>query len=653
MASEIEVVEEDQREVAHIAAAGATSSSTEAPDTSTEETLRNDVYTAAAYGDLEKLQRLVESEGCSVTEPDGGGYYALQWAALNNRTASAQYIIEHGGDVNALDNTGQTALHWSAVRGHIPVAELLLKEGARVDTADYYGYQTTHVAAQYGQTAFLYHIVTKWNADPDVPDNDGRSPLHWASYKGFADSIRLLLFLDAYRGRQDKEGCTPLHWAAIRGNLEAATVLVQAGKKEDLMVTDNTGFTPAQLAADKNHRQVAFFLGNARRIFDKRCDGNNYFGKLSKLGLAPILWCISISLLVTYISSVVTGTSFSGLTVTFALVAWSGVFLASSGLVMFYRCSRKDPGYIRRNVRDLQNLRDDEPLLKTELNNPALLAGNWSQLCATCKIVRPLRAKHCSTCDRCVEQFDHHCPWVSNCIGKRNKWDFFMFLLLEVSAMVVTGYVTIIRIATDPQSPSAFGSWLSHSAIHHPGALSFIIMDFLLFFGVAVLFVVQAQQISRNITTNEMANGMRYNYLRGPGGKFRNPYDHGVHKNCSDFLVKGYNEDVVVAEQNMSSDEMSMIQMANVLSQNGEVQPSHPNGNGHVSINVDSKASPVTHGHGHVHTSKCGHGKTSTNTSSTSSTSSSRGSRISFGLGLGLGLGRNNTRHNSRSVLAS
>lgn len=27
-----------------------------------------------------------------------------------------------------------------------------------------------------------------------------------AAYKGFADSIRLLLFLDAYRGRQDKEG---------------------------------------------------------------------------------------------------------------------------------------------------------------------------------------------------------------------------------------------------------------------------------------------------------------------------------------------------------------------------------------------------------------------------------------------------------------
>jgi len=52
------------------------------------------VYTAAAYGDLEKLHRLVEIEGCLVNEPDGLGYYALQWAALNNRTAAAQYIIE-------------------------------------------------------------------------------------------------------------------------------------------------------------------------------------------------------------------------------------------------------------------------------------------------------------------------------------------------------------------------------------------------------------------------------------------------------------------------------------------------------------------------------------------------------------------------------
>ncbi|CAN6555313.1 unnamed protein product [Malus baccata var. baccata] len=111
--------------------------------------------------------------------------------------------------------------------------------------------QAVHVAAQYGQTSFLNHIVAIYHADFDAPDNEGRSPLHWAAYKGFADTVRLLLFRDACQGRQDKEGCTPLHWAALRGNVEACTVLVYAGSKKELTVKDNAGFTPVQIASDK------------------------------------------------------------------------------------------------------------------------------------------------------------------------------------------------------------------------------------------------------------------------------------------------------------------------------------------------------------------------------------------------------------------
>ncbi|MCD7457055.1 Protein S-acyltransferase 24 [Datura stramonium] len=625
MASEIEVVEEVESRN------NESSSSTAVNGGVEEESLRNDVYTAAAYGDMEKLQRLrlVESEGCSVSEPDGLGYYALQWAALNNRTAAAQYIMEHGGDVNAADHTGQTALHWSAVRGAVQVAELLLQEGARVNAADMYGYQPTHVAAQYGQTAFLYYVVTKWNADPDVPDSDGRSPLHWAAYKGFADCIRLLLFLDAYRGRQDKEGCTPLHWAAIRGHLEACTVLVQAGKKEDLIVTDNTGLTPAQLASDKNHRQVAFFLGNARRLYDKRCDGSTRLGKLSKLGLAPVLCCTIFLLLTTYIHAVIMASTLPKLTAAGALFAWSGVLLATVGLVTFYRCSRKDPGYIRRSQHDLQITKDDEPLLKMETNHPALLAGNWSQLCSTCKIVRPLRAKHCSTCDRCVEQFDHHCPWVSNCIGKKNKWDFFIFLVLEVSAMVLTGAVTLTRVLTDPAAPSSFGAWLSHAGNHHIGALAFLFADFFLLIGVAVLTGVQASQISHNITTNEMANMMRYSYLRGPGGRFRNPYDHGCKKNCSDFLINGYNEDIEYIEESLQSEGVGMMEIPRSSSlQNGAGHSHQINGNGHHVINIGNN-NQNSH-QGHVHSANCSHNvKSKTD---------------SVPVGLGAGLGRNAAR---------
>uniref|UniRef100_A0ACD5ZK48 Uncharacterized protein n=1 Tax=Avena sativa TaxID=4498 RepID=A0ACD5ZK48_AVESA len=560
MASEVEVLEDT-------AAERSTAEDASRESSREDESLGDDVYTAAAYGDMEKLQRLVEA-GRPVDKPDGHGFYALQWAALNNRVAAAQYILQHGALPDIADHTGQTAIHWSAARGHIQVAELLVGKGADVHARDLYGYQATHVAAQYGQTQFIYHMVAKWDADQDALDDHGRSPLHWAAYKEFPDTVRLLLCLDADRAQQDGEGCTPLHWAAIRGNLESCKVLVQAGDKDDLMVTDKNGFTPVLLATDKRHLEIQIFLIEASAVHMRGrggCGGDTKFTKLSKLKIAilerglygntiarklskfgrgPLVVCVSVVLLATYIQSVIS----QNMKTPFALFAWSGVFLATAGLFMFLKCKSKNPGYVKRDIRDVQNKKYDKLLLKMELENP-----EWSQLCISCKIYRPDLSEHCSTCDRCVEQFHHHCPWVSNCIGKKNKGEFFMFITLEVLAMIITGSAAIIRIVSDAPSRASFDVSPSYFSAHNYGAILYFIMDISLFVGVAAKTKVPALQIVRNMTT----------YLRGrPGGRFRNPFNHEVRKNLSDLLLNGYSEDIEWSEHTSHKDEeVGMTQM--------------------------------------------------------------------------------------------
>lgn len=51
-----------------------------------------------------------------------------------------------------------------------------------------------------------------------------------------------------------------------------------------------------------------------------------------------------------------------------------------------------------------------------------------TDLCPDCKVIRTPRSRHCAICNVCVERFDHHCPWINNCVGINNHNSFIAFL---------------------------------------------------------------------------------------------------------------------------------------------------------------------------------------------------------------------------------
>lgn len=53
---------------------------------------------------------------------------------------------------------------------------------------------------------------------------------------------------------------------------------------------------------------------------------------------------------------------------------------------------------------------------------------------------KPERAHHCSVCKQCCLKFDHHCPWLNQCVGVGNERYFVLFMVwLAIGCMVVVG----------------------------------------------------------------------------------------------------------------------------------------------------------------------------------------------------------------------
>ena len=50
-----------------------------------------------------------------------------------------------------------------------------------------------------------------------------------------------------------------------------------------------------------------------------------------------------------------------------------------------------------------------------------------------CHVFKPERCHHCSVCNRCVLNMDHHCPWINNCVGFHNRKIFILLLLYSLA----------------------------------------------------------------------------------------------------------------------------------------------------------------------------------------------------------------------------
>ena len=219
---------------------------------------------------------------------DALGFCPIHYIVFPRNINKLEELLQLGCDVNARDLWGRTSLHLVLLCYNIykedpspgrsraecfkrleNVLQAFIQHKASIHIPDKSGRLPLHYALEYGFLQFV-NILLSYEDSPatvDIADKTGIVPLHIAAARNYCSVIEMLIEQGANINRVDNFGSSAVHFATFSGAVDAVKVFLT--QKADISTKDGQGKTPMDVAKDRH------FTKCERLLLEHYCQPQN------------------------------------------------------------------------------------------------------------------------------------------------------------------------------------------------------------------------------------------------------------------------------------------------------------------------------------------------------------------------------------------